>query len=85
MLGALAMLLTCAAHFKLQVVVLDPPGSQGAWEGYTYAPVWARAFSPQHAPTTLRELVRGAVEGHGGGELPPGAALCFRGWLGGVE
>lgn len=43
-----------------------------------YLPVWRKVFSPQRPPVLLRQMVAD-MRTKAGGELPPGAALCFRG------
>lgn len=50
--------------------------------GPTYLAVWEKAFSPLHPPALLRTLAEEAAakaKAAGGGQLPPGAALCFTG------
>lgn len=43
-----------------------------------YLPIWRKVLAPQRPPVLLRHLVAD-MRAKAGGELPPGAALCFRG------
>ncbi|GAB4822466.1 hypothetical protein N2152v2_009512 [Parachlorella kessleri] len=58
-----------------QVVVLDAAESSRAWDGFTYAAVWQKAFSTRHPPTTLKDLVQQHTKER---RLAPGDALCIR-------
>lgn len=68
----------CSWPLVVQVVVIDALDEGSLWEGFTYAPLWRKAFSPLHPPTTLKALAEGVLKAHQG-ELPAGAALCFKG------
>ncbi len=43
-----------------------------------YRPVWLKVLSPQRRPVLLRQLVA-ETRARYGADLPPSAALCFRG------
>ncbi len=66
-----------------QVIVLDQVTPQSVL-GPTYLAVWEKVFSPVHPPALLRVLAQDAAakaRAESGGQLPPGAALCFKGEL----
>lgn len=64
-------------RLPLQVVLMDA-GSVESVLALPYLPVWRKVLSPQRPPALLRQVVAD-VRAKAGSDLPPGAALCFRG------